>query len=188
MKIDNQGRILLVGELCTGYGIAGLARLNFDGTPDTTFAPEGKFILNLNNNSGTHYLTRCIPLDNSDILAAGSDFVSKKGDFMITRLTQNPTGVEGSNSEVPADFVLHQNYPNPFNPSTTINWQVPVSSHQTIKVYDMLVNEVATLVDEFLLAESYEVDFMADGLTSEVNFYKLQAGSFVAAKKMQLIK
>ncbi|MDY0083183.1 MAG: T9SS type A sorting domain-containing protein [Ignavibacteriaceae bacterium] len=198
MKVDSQGRILLVGSVSVGFGMAGLARLNSDGTPDTTFAPEGKFILDLNNDSGTHYLTHCIPLDNGDILAAGFDFASNKGDFMVTRLTQNPTGVEVSNSEVPADFVLHQNYPNPFNPSTKIKFTIPQTDNPllgaarggfvTLKVYDILGNKVATLLDEYKPAGSYEVDFMADGLTSGVYFYTLRVGSFVAAKKMLIIK
>ena len=205
MKVDSQGRILLVGGVSVGYGMAGLARLNSDGTPDTTFAPDGKFILDLNNNSGTHYLTHCIPLDNGDILAAGYDFHSNSGDFMVTRLTQNPTGVEVSNSEVPTDFVLHQNYPNPFNPSTKIKFTIPTPPSSsplskgrnevgfvTLKVYDVLGNEVATLVNEYKPAGNYEVDFQSTvnnhQLASGVYFYTLRAGSFVETKKMILLR
>ncbi len=202
MKVDSQGRILLVGSVSgVGFGMAGLARLNSDGTPDTTFAPDGKFILDLNNNSGTHYLTHCIPLDNGDILAAGYDFHSNSGDFMVTRLTQNTTGVEVINSEVPADFVLHQNYPNPFNPSTKIKYSIPsVTLRQaqsdnwvTLKVYDVLGNEVATLVNEYKPAGNYEVDFNShsdkgQNLSSGVYFYTLRAGSFVETKKMILLR
>ncbi|MBE0570027.1 MAG: T9SS type A sorting domain-containing protein [Ignavibacteriaceae bacterium] len=87
------------------------------------------------------------------------------------------------------DFKLEQNYPNPFNPSTKISWQSPVSSWQTLKVYDMLGREVATLVDEYRPAGSYEVEFSAkSGLKSGVYFYTLRAGEFVQTKKMILIK
>ena len=86
------------------------------------------------------------------------------------------------------DFNLSQNYPNPFNPSTKISWQSPVSSLQTLKIYDVLGNEVATLVNEFRNAGSYEVDFDASKLSSGVYFYKLQAGDFVQTKKMILMK
>ena len=86
------------------------------------------------------------------------------------------------------DYNLSQNYPNPFNPSTKISWQSPVSAHQTLKVYDVLGNEVATLVNEFRNAGSYEVDFDASKLSSGVYFYKLQAGDFVQTKKMLLMK
>ena len=85
-------------------------------------------------------------------------------------------------------FNLSQNYPNPFNPSTTISWQSPVSGHQTLKVYDVLGNEVATLVSEFRNAGNYEVDFDASKLSSGVYFYKLQAVDFVQTKKMLLMK
>ena len=113
-------------------------------------------------------------------------------------LIQISTSVE-SNFEIIADeYSLSQNYPNPFNPSTTISWQSPVGSHQTLKVYDLLGNEVATLVDEFLPIGSYKVNFSAkggsasggdaSGLSSGIYFYKLQAGSFVETKKMLMIK
>jgi len=84
--------------------------------------------------------------------------------------------------------MLHQNYPNPFNPSTKISWQSPVGSHQILKIYDMLGKEVATLVDEYLPAGTYETEFSADGLSSGIYFYKLQAGSFVETKKMILLR
>jgi hypothetical protein len=86
------------------------------------------------------------------------------------------------------DFRLSQNYPNPFNPNTKISWHSPVANHQTLKVYDVLGNEVATLVNEFRNAGSYEVDFDASKLSSGVYFYKLQAGDFVQTKKMILMK
>ncbi len=88
----------------------------------------------------------------------------------------------------PLTFSLEQNYPNPFNPSTTISWQSPVSSNQTLKVYDILGNEVATLVDEYKSAGSYEVEFNASHLPSGTYFYQLRAGSFVETKKMILLK
>ena len=86
------------------------------------------------------------------------------------------------------NFSLDQNYPNPFNPTTKISWQSPVSSWQTLKVYDILGNEVATLVDEEKSAGSYEVTFDASSLPSGNYFYKLSAGGFIQTKKMVLVK
>ena len=89
------------------------------------------------------------------------------------------------------NFQLNQNYPNPFNPSTKISWQSPLGGYTTLKIYDVLGNEVATLVDEYKNAGSYEVEFNAgqnSSLSSGVYFYKLQAGSFVQTKKMILTK
>jgi hypothetical protein len=105
----------------------------------------------------------------------------------------------------PTNFSLDQNYPNPFNPSTTIRYTIPnvtlsraEGSRVQLKVYDVLGNEVATLVDENKPAGSYEVEFSAKGgsarggnaysLSSGVYFYKLQTGSFVETKKMILMK
>ncbi|GBD87648.1 hypothetical protein BMS3Abin03_01582 [bacterium BMS3Abin03] len=96
--------------------------------------------------------------------------------------------VEEDNSNIPDEFALFQNYPNPFNPSTKISWQSPVGSWQTLKIYDMLGNEVTTLVDEYKSAGKYEVDFSGDGLTSGIYFYQLRAGEFIQTKKMLMIK
>ena len=85
-------------------------------------------------------------------------------------------------------FELIQNYPNPFNPSTKISWQSPIGSQQTIKVFDVLGKEVATLVDEYKPAGSYEVVFNASSFTSGVYFYQLKAGEFMSVKKMLLLK
>ncbi|MDP2363650.1 MAG: YCF48-related protein, partial [Ignavibacteria bacterium] len=111
---------------------------------------------------------------------------------------------EGNNFTQPNQFLLQQNYPNPFNPSTKISWQSPVGSWQTLKVYDILGNEVATLVNEYRDAGSYEVDFTVvetlratslpsgistkGGYASGVYFYRLQSGSFIETKKMILLK
>jgi len=85
-------------------------------------------------------------------------------------------------------FDLIQNYPNPFNPSTSIQYKVSSISTVSLKVYDVLGNEVATLVNEEKPAGSYEVDFDASGLSSGIYFYKLSAGSLVETKKMILMK
>jgi len=88
----------------------------------------------------------------------------------------------------PSDFVLYQNYPNPFNPSTKISWQSTVGSWQSLKIYDVLGNEVQTLFNENKSAGKYEVTFDASGLPSGIYFYKLQAGNFTETKKMLLLK
>lgn len=85
-------------------------------------------------------------------------------------------------------FDLSQNYPNPFNPVTTISWQLPVGSHQVLKIFDVLGNEVATLVDEYRGAGRYEVTFDGSGLASGLYIYQLRAGNFTSTKKMMLLK
>lgn len=89
---------------------------------------------------------------------------------------------------LPGEFSLLQNYPNPFNPSTRIQYQVSSILHVTLKVYDVLGNEVATIVDEYREVGSYEAEFDAVNLSSGLYFYQLKAGSFVETKKMILLK
>ena len=88
----------------------------------------------------------------------------------------------------PSEFTLFQNYPNPFNPSTKISWQSPVGSWQTLKIYDVLGNEVATLVNEYKPAGKYEVEWDASNYPSGVYFYQLNSGSYIGTKKMILLK
>ncbi|OQY72996.1 MAG: hypothetical protein B6D44_08765 [Ignavibacteriales bacterium UTCHB2] len=95
-------------------------------------------------------------------------------------------------NEIPSDFHLEQNYPNPFNPNTKIRWQSPIDSWQTLKIYDVLGNEVAILVNEYSPAGNYEVEFQSSvnghQLASGIYFYKLQAGSYSQTKKMILLR
>ncbi|MBL1213468.1 MAG: T9SS type A sorting domain-containing protein [Ignavibacteriae bacterium] len=111
-----------------------------------------------------------------------------------------PTSVEIEDSEnLPTEFYLSQNYPNPFNPSTKIKFTTPPqpSPYQgegvrvgfvTLKIYDILGNEVATLVNEQKSPGSYEVEWNADSYSSGVYFYSLQAGDVKINKKMLLLK
>ncbi len=91
-------------------------------------------------------------------------------------------------NEIVKEYALEQNYPNPFNPSTTIRYQIPQDGIVTLKIYDILGSEVATLVNEQKAAGKYEVNFNASSLASGVYIYKIQAGSFTNSKKMLLIK
>ena len=92
------------------------------------------------------------------------------------------------NSETPVSFKLSQNYPNPFNPTTKISYALPKSGLVTLRVYDVLGREVATLVNEVKNAGSYTVDFSASNFTSGVYFYKLETNGLSDIKKMMLIK
>ena len=104
------------------------------------------------------------------------------------RPLSNITNVENENLTSTNTFLLNQNYPNPFNPSTKIKWQSPVSSWQTLKIYDALGIEVATLIDEYKSAGSYEVNFNSSSLTSGIYFYQLKSGSLIQTRKMLLLR
>ncbi|MHC1738393.1 MAG: M6 family metalloprotease domain-containing protein [Ignavibacteriaceae bacterium] len=99
-----------------------------------------------------------------------------------------PTGVKVEGENIPADYMLSQNYPNPFNPSTVISYQIPVNSHVSLKLFDILGNEVSTLVDGEREAGRYEVRLDASKLASGVYFYNLRAGGFNGTRKLVVLK
>jgi len=107
--------------------------------------------------------------------------------FYVAAHTFVVTGV-GDNGSLPASFSLEQNYPNPFNPSTTIKYNLPREEFVTLKVYNLLGQEVKTLVNEVRWAGTHEVVFDAAGLPSGVYLYKLSAGRYLDTKKMVLMK
>jgi len=92
---------------------------------------------------------------------------------------------------IPGEFSLEQNYPNPFNPTTSIQYAISSRQFVSLKVFDVLGNEAATLVNEYKTAGSYEVEFnvgQTSSLSSGVYYYQLKAGSFVETKKMILLR
>ncbi len=116
-----------------------------------------------------------------------------KVNLFVTKIA--PTGgilITGVNEivggDVPTHFVLEQNYPNPFNPTTSISFSVPQLSFVTLKVFDVIGKEIATLVNENKSVGNYEVNFDASKLSSGIYFYKLQTGNFSSTKKMVLMK
>ena len=88
----------------------------------------------------------------------------------------------------PADFMLYQNYPNPFNPSTTISFSIPRSTYTTLKIFNTIGQEIATLVSDNLNPGTYSKQWNATNVASGVYFYKLQVGDFVQTKKLLLLR
>jgi hypothetical protein len=99
-----------------------------------------------------------------------------------------PIGINSQGTEIPKKFSLNQNYPNPFNPVTKIKFALPISGNVSLKIYDLLGNEVYVLDNSYRQAGYYEADFDASNLASGVYFYKLESEGFTATKKMLLIK
>jgi chitinase len=127
------------------------------------------------------------------IWALGQDLVSGSQPLLekIGREMGLVTSVENSQQEIIAGFQLFDNYPNPFNPSTKIKFNVPEVGTQhavSLRVYDILGREVATLVNEEKPAGTYEVNFNASGLSSGLYIYTLSSGNFFQSKKMLLLK
>jgi hypothetical protein len=126
----------------------------------------------------------------SDLIDAGMDvgspYLGAAAD--LGAFESNPISMATHSTPDETALCLFQNYPNPFNPSTTIKYSIQTSEYVTLKVYDVLGNEVATLANEEKPAGSYEVKFDASHLSSGIYFYELKAGSFIETRKMLLLK
>jgi hypothetical protein len=102
-------------------------------------------------------------------------------------------GIQQISSEVPAKFTLEQNYPNPFNPTTNIKFTLPQAGFTTLQIYNMLGEEITTLVNQDLGIGTYKTDFNATNLSSGVYFYRItvkgsQGLEWTESKKMMLVK
>lgn len=102
--------------------------------------------------------------------------------------TAEIVNVGNINQNVPKEYNLEQNYPNPFNPTTIINYSIPKSGLVTLKVYDVIGKEIASVVNEFKNAGNYEVQFNGENLTGGVYFYRITVNNFTDTKKLILIK
>lgn len=127
-----------------------------------------------------------------------AEVIKSAGATLLKYMFQNsPTGIDENEIEQPASLHLSQNYPNPYNPVTKIKYQIPLGfaaspfskgGFVTLKVYDLLGREVATIVNEEKPAGEYEVEFNGTNLPSGIYFYQLKAGQFSETRKMNLLK
>ena len=118
---------------------------------------------------------------------------SGESDIWLIKTAPEITHVEQNHYSMPFNFYLYQNFPNPFNPTTKIKFKIPGQARNdnmmvTLKVYDILGNEITTLVNEEKQPGTYEIEFDGVNLSNGVYFYQLTAGSFVETKKMVLLK
>jgi hypothetical protein len=119
-----------------------------------------------------------------DNILAVPNYYSNVVDFVLI----TPAGIHKVPDQLPRAVSLLQNYPNPFNPTTTIKYQISEISFIILKVYDVLGNEIATLINEEKPVGNYTVKFNATNLPCGIYFYKIQAEDFVETKKMMLMK
>ncbi|HVO76143.1 MAG TPA: T9SS type A sorting domain-containing protein, partial [Ignavibacteriaceae bacterium] len=147
--------------------LAGSPALSGAGTPpdDGFFDPSGNYIGAFNTEDWTFGWARFNP-DSTTI-----------------------TGIKERNKNIqPAEYTLSQNYPNPFNPSTKIQYSVSNPGFIKLTVYNILGQQVETLVNGFKNAGTYEITWNASNLSSGIYFYRIEAGNFVSVKKMTLLK
>ncbi|MFH1197460.1 MAG: T9SS type A sorting domain-containing protein [bacterium] len=135
-------------------------------------------------------------VDTVSIEVIMSEFSTLKKSILITGIPGGTVSVEDNINELPNDFYLYQNYPNPFNPTTTIKYALPAVEtgyipslqHVSLKIFDILGREVATLVEAEKPAGTYSITWNAESLPSGVYFYKLTSGNFTDVKKMILLR
>jgi hypothetical protein len=110
--------------------------------------------------------------------------------FSVTRQfsTIRTTSIEQVSDLIPKEIQLNQNYPNPFNPSTTVEFAIPKAGYVTLKVFDALGKEIATLASEELGPGYFTARWNASNVPSGIYFYRLQAGEYVETMKMILLK
>ncbi len=144
--------------------------------------------------SGLVAYWRCDVLEDLGVNSDGPDDIrdlsvfQNHGDLSGDAVLEIVVGVESNSSEIPSSFKLDQNYPNPFNPVTKIRYSLPHLSDVSLMVYNILGQEVITLVNEQQPAGNYEVSFDATSLTSGIYLYKIQAGEYNNTKKMILLR
>jgi hypothetical protein len=187
-------------DIVTANGDTLASNLNYSATSLPISFTAGAYTVDLLRSSDKHKLgTQTLDVSNQ---ANGYAVITLSG-FLDPAANQNgppaalgvyeiqitpTTSVAEHSGSAPVSFALLQNYPNPFNPVTSIQYSVSSDQFVSLKVYDVLGNEVATLVDEKKPAGFYRVSFDAKGLASGVYFYRLRAGDFSATRKLLLVR
>ena len=162
---------------------------------DSSFQCITSLPITLSANDSAKITVKYKPLVNGSSLAAFNirDFSLYNGTQQMIAKQIYLKGSTGNvslvrNIIVPDKYELEQNYPNPFNPSTTIRYSIPKASLVSLKIYDVLGNEVADLINKEMPAGNYSVNYNAHSLSSGVYFYRIQAGSFVETRKLVFMK
>lgn len=166
--------------IVTGYSSSGTWIIKIDTSGDTLWTKT------LGWGGGTHIEQT----NDGGYIILVYDFSNlTMADICLVKLGSDPSSLKPPEKEnMPDDYILRQNYPNPFNPVTKIRYSIAERQLVILKAYDVLGNEVATLVNEEKPAGTYEVLFNASGLFSGVYFYQLKTGGLVLTKKMLLLK
>lgn len=188
VKIENpdSNKVKLIS-----YGSAKDYDIELNFVTENGLGRFGDFNIPLSANTSHTFVPEWTNLTNSQLVVLVDIGNNGTIDDTLTLVNQ-VTGLQNDQGSLisPDNYHLAQNYPNPFNPSTKITFVIPNGERNlvTLKVFDILGNEVATLVNEYREAGRYEVTFDASNLASGMYLYRLQSGSFVETKKMILIK
>ncbi len=191
IDVDLMGNVYVCGKSYGEDGVTVSATIKYSSDGDLMWT-----YLNHGRENTSIAPSSLIVDDSNNVIITGTNFGRHGSEFAIIKYIQSPDGVFEQPSGVPGSFTLRQNYPNPFNPTTKFSFVIGHSSLVTIKVYDILGKEVATVLNNRKYEiGSYEIPFDASRLASGIYFYRLEAvtvgnpnNSFTQVKKMVLIK
>ncbi|MCU0413135.1 MAG: T9SS type A sorting domain-containing protein, partial [Ignavibacteriaceae bacterium] len=183
--------VIIRNNISTDYSLTG--GYTADHNIEITMSQASAYFVNPTEGIGDYHLIPSSPAidTGSNLLAPNTDkdgVLRPQGIGFDIGCYEFTGATEVVEENILQTFQLFQNYPNPFNPTTTLSFVIGQSSFVSLKIYDVLGNEIATLVNEEKPVGSYEVEFDASNLTSGVYFYRLQTGSFNQIKKMILLK
>jgi endoglucanase len=178
-KFVDHGVPMILGEF------GAIKRTNLTGSDLTLHIASREYFFQYITNAAIRYGMIPFCWDNG-IFNRNNGTVIDPG--VLNAIVQGATSITDRQKTLPAQYSLTQNYPNPFNPSTIISFSVPSKLYVSLKIYDVLGREVATLLDEQMSAGSHDIHWGAVGLPSGVYFYRLQSGSFSETRKLILLK
>ncbi|MBE2219090.1 MAG: T9SS type A sorting domain-containing protein [Ignavibacteria bacterium] len=163
--------------------------LFYDSAATVNFSPSATTVI---YNDKTYYFQRWVGAGNNSYNGTNPNGTITSMSNVIVQTAQFdtivPFGIQNLNTGIPNVFALHQNYPNPFNPVTKIKFDIPKFANVTVKVYDVIGNEIAQVFAGDLAAGYYEADFNASSYASGVYFYRIDAGDYSSVKRMVLVK
>jgi hypothetical protein len=185
IKMDASGYIYVTGiSVRDGHtGLCDFATIKYD------YFGNQKWLVRYNGIINESCGGSSLALNSSgDVFVTGVHADSLRRSFATIKYSQLPTGVCQSSSDMPENYSLSQNYPNPFNPSTSISFSLLSKSFVSLKIFDLLGKEVATIVSEEMSAGSHSRIWNAANMSSGIYFYRLQAGLYSETKKLILLK
>jgi len=184
ISVDGDGNAYITGvafDLSFDFNYMTI-KYDTDGTQKWKISYDGGFTHRSDD-------AKAIVLDTAgNVVVTGISSRGSNFDDITTVKYSQTTGIQQISSEIPHKYSLSQNYPNPFNPVTNLEFGISKSGFVTLKIYNMLGKEVATIVNSDLNPGTYKYDFDAAELTSGIYFYKLESDNFSATKKMLLVK
>ncbi|RCK73942.1 MAG: hypothetical protein IGBAC_2089 [Ignavibacteriae bacterium] len=184
MIMDNSTNIYCTGGAFDLFGGWNCVTIMYDSSC------QQRAIQRFNGNGNSEDEGFSIALDKwNNVFVGGRTLDSVNSfDYLLIKYGENLTEIKESKTNQPNKLSLYQNYPNPFNPSTTIKFKIPKTTHVTLKIYNILGQEVAELVNEEIKPGVYNINWNASNIASGVYFYRLKVGDFIKTNKMIITK